>query len=150
MVLFHTTVKSYALLLLATKKILLLFYKKVMNHYFYKFTKFTNGYFLYKKDMNHYIVNRKDKILKSVVLTCWEIPMAWNLLVGFLRESLVFCEKMSEWVICSKKRAIRSFLVSDLSNSLMVTHSWWATWANRSWSLIFGERTAQLAHIAHF
>ena len=39
-----------------------------MNHYFYKFTKFTNGYFLYKKDMNHYIVNRKDKILKSVVL----------------------------------------------------------------------------------
>ena len=37
----------------------------------------------------------------------------------------------------------------DLSDSLMVAHFWRASWANRSWSLIFGE-TEQLAHIAHF
>ena len=39
----------------------------------------------------------------------------------FLSESLVFCKKMSEWAIRSKKRSIRSF-----------AHFWWATWANRS------------------
>ena len=31
-----------------------------------------------------------------------------------------------------KKRAIRSFLESNLSESLMVAHFWWATWAIRS------------------
>ena len=60
---------------------------------------------------------------------------------------------MSEWVICSKKRSdslIRSFLMSNLSNSLMITLFVWATWANCSWSLIFGERPKGFAHIAHF
>ena len=28
-------------------------------------------------------------------------------------------------------------------------HFWWATWANRSWSPIFGERPEHFAHIAH-
>ena len=46
---------------------------------------------------------------------------------------------MSEWAICSKKQAIRSF-----------THFWWATWANCSWLLIFGEQPERFAHIAHF
>ena len=32
----------------------------------------------------------------------------------------------------------------------MVAHFWWATWANHSWSLIFGERPERLAHIANF
>ena len=48
-------------------------------------------------------------------------------LQGWEFESLVLCEKMSEWAIRSKKRAIRSFLVSDLCKSLL--HFWWATWA---------------------
>ena len=67
---------------------------------------------------------------------------AGNSLIGFPCELLVFCEKLSEWVICSKKWAICSFLVSNLSDSLMVAHFWWVTqaicspkkreWANRS------------------
>ena len=69
---------------------------------------------------------------------------------GFLSESLVFWEKMSQWAIRSKKQEIRSFLVSDLSDSFMVAHFWWATWANCSWSLIFGEQPERFAHIAHF
>ena len=31
-----------------------------------------------------------------------------------------------------------------------IAHFWWATWVNRSWSFIFGERPEQFAHIAHF
>ena len=60
---------------------------------------------------------------------------------------------MSEWVIRSKKMCdslIRSFLMSNLSNLLMITHFLWATWANRSWLLSFGERPKGFAHIAHF
>ena len=52
-----------------------------------------------------------------------------NSLIGYLSESLVFCPKMSEWVICSKKLVIHSF-----------THFWWATWAIQSQSLISSER----------
>ena len=54
-----------------------------------------------------------------------------------------FAQKMSD-------SQIRSFLVSDLSNSLTITHFLWATRANRSWSLIFGERPKRFAHITHF
>ena len=54
---------------------------------------------------------------------------AGNSLIGFLSESLVFCEKMSQWATRSKKRALRSFLVS---NHERITHFWWATWAIRS------------------
>ena len=52
---------------------------------------------------------------------------------------------MSKLAICSKKSdsLIRSFLVSDLSDSLTIAHFLWATWANRSWSLI-------LVHIVYF
>ena len=79
----------------------------------------------------------------------------------------VFCEKMSEWAIRSKKRAIRSwalifgerperfahghlFLVSDLSESLMVAHFWWATWVICSRSLICLERPVHFAHSRSF
>ena len=92
---------------------------------------------------------------------------AGNLLLGFLSELLVFCEKMSEWAIRSKKRAIRSwalifgerperfahghlFLVSDLSESLMVAHFWWATWVICSRSLICLERPVHFAHSRSF
>ena len=60
---------------------------------------------------------------------------AGNSLIGFLSKLLKFCEEMSEWAICSQKRAIRSF-----------AHFWWVTWAIRSWSLIFGERPERIAH----
>ena len=41
--------------------------------------------------------------------------------------------------LLKKKRAIHSF-----------AHFGWATWANRSWSLIFGGQPERFAHIAHF
>ena len=50
-------------------------------------------------------------------------------------ETLVFCSKMNEWVIRSKKRAIHSF-----------AHFWWETWAIQSWSLISSERPERIAH----
>ena len=98
---------------------------------------------------------------------------AGNSLIGFLSKLLDFCKKMSKWAIPSKNEQFahllifgegperfahgHSFLVSNLSESLMVAHFWWATWANHSWSLIFGEQPEQFAHqkrgnerIAHF
>ena len=57
----------------------------------------------------------------------------------FLSESLVFCEKISEWVILSKKWAICS-----------CAYFWWGTRANRSQCLSFGEQpergNEQIAH----
>ena len=70
---------------------------------------------------------------------------AGNSLISFLSESLVFCQKVSEWAIRSKKWAIRSFLVSDLSDSLTISNFLWATWANSLRSLIFGERPERIA-----
>ena len=52
-------------------------------------------------------------------------------------------KKRNDSLICS-------FLVSDLSNSLMIAHFLWATRANRSWLLIFSERPERFAYIAHF
>ena len=70
---------------------------------------------------------------------------AGNSLIWFSSKSLVFCPKMSEWALRSKKLAIRSkkmsdslirsFLVSDLSDSLT--------------SLIWFERNERFTHIAH-
>ena len=42
------------------------------------------------------------------------------------------------------------FLVSDLSDSLTIAHFLWASGANRTWSLIFGELPERFALIAHF
>ena len=65
-------------------------------------------------------------------------PRAGNSLIGFPSESLIFCPKMSEWAIRSKKRVIHSF-----------AHFWWATWAIRSRSLISSEQCERTTH-AHF
>ena len=73
-----------------------------------------------------------------------------NSLIGFPSEYLVFCKKMSELAIHSKKHAICSFLVSDLSDSLMFAQFWWAIWANRSWSLSFVEQPERFAHSHSF
>ena len=59
--------------------------------------------------------------------------MVGNSLISFLSESLVFCEKMSEWAMAQKTRdlLICSFLVSDLSDSLI------NFWLNKSKILFF-------------
>ena len=57
-------------------------------------------------------------------------------LQGWEFESLVLCEKMSEWAIRSKKPAIHS-----------LAHLSWATWAIRSHCL---GRSEQIAHIRSF
>ena len=62
---------------------------------------------------------------------------ARNLLIGFLSESVVFCEKLSDLSDSLKKTSdslIRSFLVSDLGDLLT--------------SLIFGEWPERFTHIA--
>ena len=41
------------------------------------------------------------------------------------------------------------FLPSDLSNLLMIAHSFWATWAYCSWSLICPEPPEPFTHFAH-
>ena len=82
-----------------------------------------------------------------------------NSLINFGTKSLVFCQKSehSKWVICSKSEQfaqkvinslIRSFMVSDLMDSLTIAHSFWATWAKRSRSLICPERPEPFAHFA--
>ena len=68
---------------------------------------------------------------------------AGNSLIGFPRESIIFFLKLIDSLI-------RSFLVSNLSDSLTIPHFLWAPWANCSWSLIFCERPEQFAHIACF
>ena len=56
-----------------------------------------------------------------------------------MSESLVFCERKSEWAIPSKKRAICSFAHLSL-----------ATWANRSQSFICHKRPERFAHSCSF
>ena len=69
----------------------------------------------------------KQKLIK---LFKYYFIRAGNLLIWFPSESLVYCPNMS--------------------NSLTIAHFLGATWANRSWSLIFGEWPEQFDHIAHF
>ena len=70
----------------------------------------------------------------------WLIFRARNSLIGFLSESLVFCEKNERmYYYLLKKREICSFALFG-----------WATLATRSWSLIFGERPERFAQIAYF
>ena len=45
----------------------------------------------------------------------------------FLRESLIFCKQTRKWAICSKNRAICSFVLSNLSESLTFAYLSWAT-----------------------
>ena len=95
--------------------------------------------------------NHTFSLKKRVIGTKKQRVNSWagNFLICFPRESLVFCPKMSLSAIRSKKMSdslIRSFLVSDLSDLLMIAHFLWAMWTNRSWSLIFDERLERFAH----
>ena len=88
-----------------------------------------------------------------VIGWCLTNARAGNSLIGFPSESLVFSpknEQMSDSLKKTSDSLIRSFLVSDLSDLLMIAHFLWAMWANRSWSLIFGERPEGFTQIAHF
>ena len=68
----------------------------------------------------YYVDQSKHKNTFSFVLD----DRVGNWLIGFLSESLV-----------AKKQVIPSF-----------THFWWATWANHSQALIFGERPEQFIY----
>ena len=89
---------------------------------------------LIKIESNWFLISASQKTSDSNMGES-QLGRAGNSLIGFLSESLVFCEKMSKWAICSKEQAIRSFALF-----------WWATWAIRSWSLIFGEQPEQITH----
>ena len=85
------------------------------------------------------------------------LPRAGNSLIGFPRKSFIFCPKISKWAIRSKNKLfthlqwlahVRSFPLSDLSESLMVALFWWATWAIRS-NRSFLVSDLSDSHIAH-
>ena len=94
-----------------------------------------------------------------ILITVWLLPsnasyragifQGWEFAHRFSERITRFFPKMSEWAIRSKKKSdslICSFLVSnlmrfahdrpfplrDLSESLMFSHFWWATWASCS------------------
>ena len=98
-----------------------------------KFRELTDWYIIYKFLLFfiiEFLVNNK----------------AVNWRIWFPSELLVFCPKMRERAIRSKKWAIRSFLVSDLSDSLTIAHYLWATWANRSLPLSDLSESLMVAH----
>ena len=66
-----------------------------------------------------------------------ETSRAGNSLIGVLSESLVFCEKISKWVIRSHKNE-------------RFPHFWWATWAICSQLLICLEQSELIAHSRSF
>ena len=90
------------------------------------------------------------KFLKSTVCSVnqgWEFAhLIFERITRFLSKN----ECMSDSLKKMSDSLSRSFLVSNLSNLLTIVHFLWATWANRSWSLIFGEWPEGFAHIAHF
>ena len=96
----------------------------------------------------HHFLNQYSYQLRET-----EEHRAGNLLIGFLSEAFVFCKKWANERFAQRNARFahgRSFLVSDLSDSLMIANFWWATWGNHLWTLIFGEWPEQIAHIAHF
>ena len=62
---------------------------------------------------------------------------------------LIFCERKSEWAICNKKKAIRSFALLSLCKLLTVALLSWAPWAIRSLWLICHEQPEQLLMVAN-
>ena len=85
---------------------------------------------------------------RSFFVKKWANERFTHLLIWFPSKSLVFCQKMSEWAIHSKKWVIHSFAhfwwakwaipshcsfpMSNLSELLMVAPFWWAKWAIHS------------------
>ena len=63
------------------------------------------------------------------------VQQGWEFAHRFSERIALFCPKMSEWAIRSKKLAIHSF-----------THFWWVTWAIRSQLLISSDQCEGIAH----
>ena len=61
--------------------------------------------------------------LYNIQYSPWKRARAGNSLIGFLSKSLIFGEQPERFA------HDRSFPLSNLSESLMVAHFWWATWA---------------------
>ena len=79
------------------------------------------------------------------------------ILVTYFWASRSFVKLKSKWAICSKKRANRSkkraicsFIMIDLSQLLTVAHLSWVTWAIRSQLLICSEQSERIAHSRSF
>ena len=82
----------------------------------------------------------------------WVNMQGWEFTHQFSKRIARFLpknERMSNSLKKMSDSLIRSFLVSDLSDSLTIAHFLWATWGNRSFLLIFGERPERFTHIAH-
>ena len=68
----------------------------------------------------------------SELHVCCQNTRAGNSLIGFLSKSLVFAKKWANERFAQKNERL--------------AHFWWATWAIRSWLLIFGEQPEQIPH----
>ena len=119
-----------------------------------------------QNSFNHSVCLSKDLYLAYIFPWCCVAgARAGNSLIWFPSKLLVFCPKMSEGAICSKKRRDSldcSFLVNKMSNSLtsLISSEWPARIAHgRSFlvsemcnsliSLIWFERNEWFTHIAH-
>ena len=83
---------------------------------------------------------------------CFMYALGWEFAHRFSEQIARFLpknERMSDSLKKISDSLISSFLVSDLSESLMVAHFWWATWVICSRSLICGERPERFTLIAH-
>ena len=68
------------------------------------------------------------------------VNRAGNSLISFLSKSLVFVKKFAnERADSLKKNSNLLIFGQQPEQFVMVAHFWWATWANHSWSLIFGR-----------
>ena len=83
----------------------------------------------------------------KLYIQCWEFAHLFSeRITGCLPKS----ERMNDLLKKVSNLLICPFLVSDLSDLLTIAHFWWATWANRSRSLSFGERPEWFAHSRSF
>ena len=98
--------------------------------WFYKVVMAPALYAVYFQDISP--TNFRHQMQNLTILNC--SLQGWEFAHQFSSELLVFCQKISEWAIRSKKRPIPSF-----------AHFWWATWAICSWLLFAHQKW-----IAHF
>ena len=94
----------------------------------------------------------KTKIFAATLLCCdqgWEFAHRFSeRITHFLPKN----ERMSHSLKKTSNSLVHSFLVSYLSDSLMIAHFLWAMWATVSdllTLLIFSERPERFTHIAH-
>ena len=83
-------------------------------------------FFSFKKSLHpiEHLPSKNFQYFWRKVFLMWHCNMVGNSLIIFLSKTLIFYAKMSEWAIPSTKWVICSFLVSDISKSLMIAHFW--------------------------